>query len=441
MSFKTDRLAALFPEVYAAREGESLLHRVLDATGFELMRADTAVKNLLKSHWIDYAKAGGLDGLGALLGVTRRLLPDGTPEDDDTFRPLLKSTVPSFVGGGTVEAVKGAVRAALGLPYDLVLFEEQQAGPSGISSQHLKDLVAGLKDLVQIEEFSPKAEVILGNALPSPLGSTTILEANFATIQPVAPRIEWTFTKGGGRYLSLVREDTGAGIRSKGDFEVPEGSTLVLAGDGITHFSASIGTLNVSSFFSDIDGTSPPQLPDVPAGDSRWIFSALRGAEFDLSKFDQGETLDATTFSVRMAWIRFQPLTFDVVVPYFVEAAIRRIVTTSGYDKRFKIFKGLSLDAIQKVVDRSRAAGVRGMVQYSLALPGESSDKTPWEDQGATEKFSGAIDDISSETHDASESLLVGALDSALEMHDTYERFVIGGVFNVSVFDGSFGFQ
>jgi hypothetical protein len=441
VSIKTDRLAALFPDIYASREGASLLHRLLDAIGAENVHADTAVKVLLKSHWVDYATGGGLDGLGALLGVSRRLLADGTPEDDGTFRPLLKSTVPSYIGGGTVEAIKGAVRAALGLPYDLDLFQKQLAGPGGSASNKLLELVAGLRTLVQIEEFSPKAEVILGHAAPTATGSTTTLEANFTTIQPAPPRIEWTFNQGGGRHLSLLRQDSGAGIVSTGEFEVPDQSTLLLAGKGVAGFSASIGTRDVTSWFKDIDGVSPPQLPEVPTGDSRWIFSAKVSAEFDVSSYDRGQSFDAAGFSVRMAWIREQPLTFDVIVPYFVEAAIRRILGGTGYETRFKVFKGLSLDAIQKVVDRSRAAGVRGMVQYSLALPGESTEKNPWEDQAATEAFSGLIEDRSSETNDTVEGLTVGALEHSLEMHDAFEHFAIGGVFNVSVFDGSFGFQ
>jgi len=440
MSLKTDRLAALFPAVYASREGESLLHRVLDAVGAELVHADAAVKSLLKSHWIDYATAGGLDGLGALLGVSRRLLSDGTPEGDDTFRPLLKSTVQSFIGGGTVEAIKGAVRAALGLPYDLDLFQRQLAGPGGVPGANLLQLVAGLRDLVRVEEFSPKAEVILGSALPTATGSTTVLEVSFNTIQPSAPRIEWTFTKGGGRGLSLVREDTGAGIASRPKFEVREGQTLVLAGDTAATFSASIGTQDVTTSFTGFGGASPA-LPPVPSGTSRWIFTAAHGAEFNLSAFDQAEVFDAAAFSVRMAWIRNQPLTFDVVVPYFVDAAVRRILTATGYDGRFKVFKGLSLDGIQKVVDGSRAAGVRGTVQYSLALPGESTERTSWDDQGATEVFAGVVQDQQTETLDVTESLLAGALGDALESHDAVERFALGGVFNVSVFDGSFGFQ
>ena len=441
MSFKTDRLAALFPDVYAARERDSLLHQVLDALAAELVNSDAAVKDLLKSHWIDYAGAGGLDGLGALLGVVRRRLPDGTPEGDETFRPLLKSTVLSFIGGGTVEAIKGAVRAALGLPYDLELFAKQIAGPGGAVNRGLADLVAGLDRLVKIEEFSPKTEVVLGSALPTAVGSTTTLDVNFATVEPVVPRIEWTFTQGGGRHLSLVRQDSGAGIASRDEFVVPEGSTLLLAGEGATGFSASIGTTDVSSWFADLTGAAPPALPEVPAGGSRWVFSAARAGEFGFAAYDGGDTFDAAAFTVRMAWVRYQPLTFDVVVPYFVEAAVKRILAGTGYENRFRVFKGLSLDAIQKVVDDKRAAGVRGMVQYSLSLPGESSEKTPWEEHAVVERFSATAEHRHAETHDTFEDLLVGALSSALETHDASEHFAIGGVFDVAVSDGSFGFQ
>lgn len=441
MSFKTDRLAALLPDVYAAREGDSLLHRLLDALAAELLHSDAAVKDLLKSHWIDHASGGGLDGLGSLLGVARRRLPDGTREGDDTFRPLLKSTVLSFVGGGTVEALKGAIRAALGLPYDLALFERQLVGPGGKTSTGMADLIAGLDRLVRIEEFSPKAEVVLGNAPASAGGSSATLEVNFATIEAVAPRIEWSFTQGAGRHLSLVRQDSGAGVASREEFVVPQGSTLVLAEDASGRFSASIGTSEVSDWFVDIGGTAPAVLPKVPTGDSKWVFSAARAGEFGFSTYDSGETFDAPAFAIRMAWIRYQPLTFDVVVPYFVDAAVKRILAGTGYEKRFRVFAGLSLDAIQRVVDSKRAAGVRGMVQYSLSLPGESSERVPWEDHAAGEHFSAALDHRYGEQHDADEDLLVGALGSAREVHDAHERFAIGGVFDVAVSDGSFGFQ
>lgn len=438
MSFKTDRLIALFPDAYAAGEGGSLLHQVLDAIGAELMRGDAAIKDLLKSHWVDYAKGGGLDGLGALLGVARRLLPDGTPEGDDTFRPLLKSTVSSFVGGGTVAAMKGAVRAALGLPYDLALFRKEI--DSRGSNSTTAALIAGLENLVRVEEFAPKLEVALGSATAAIGGSTLTMDLDFNSVEPLPPRIEWTFT-GSGRQLAVKLQDTGAGVVAAPDFEVPPGATLLLAGSTVADFSASIGSNDVSNRFKAGDGVSPPKLPLVPSGASKWVFTAARGAAFDASLFDRGQSYDSSAFSVRMQWLRLQPLVFDVIVPYFVDAAVRTLLTGTGFENRFKLFKGLSLDAMQKIVDRNRAAGVRGTVQYAISLPAESSERKPWEDHSALETLNGQLQHQSTETQDAGESLAVGALDSESERHDTSERFALGGVFNVAVFDGAFGFQ
>ncbi len=440
MSFKTDRLVALFPEAYAAREGESLLHHVLDALGAELVSGDAAIKNLLKSHWVDYAKGGGLDGLGALLGVVRRLLPDGTPEGDDTFRPLVKSTVSSFVGGGTVEAMKGAVRAALGLPYDLKLFEQQLAARGGADAATAA-LIDGLAKLVKVEEFAPKLEVMLGSATPSAGGSTLTLDLDFASVEPMPPRIEWSFTAGGGRQLSLRLQDTGAGIVADPAFEVPQGKTLVLSGSSTAEFTASIDSTDVSARFKASDGVSQPALPRVPSGASKWVFGSAHGAVFDASAFDRSETFDGAAFSVRMQWLRLQPLVFDVIVPFFVDAAVQGLLAGTGLEKRFRLFKGLSLDAMQKIVDRNRAAGVRGTVQYAISLPAESSERKPWDDQGAIEAFKAELGHQHGEIHDASETLTTGALDSESEDHDAVEHFAIGGVFGVAVFDSAFGFH
>src|SRR5215472_4349325 len=119
MSYKTDRLVALLPDAYGALDRESVLYKVLDVFGSELITADGKVKDLLKSHWVRYAAGAALDGLASIYGVERRILRGGQPEPDDAFRTRLQSVVPLFTGGGTVKAVLGAVRSALGLPFDL----------------------------------------------------------------------------------------------------------------------------------------------------------------------------------------------------------------------------------------------------------------------------------------------------------------------------------
>lgn len=450
MSFKTDRLVALFADAHAVHDRSSLLYQWLDAVGAELMQGDASIKRLLRSHWIDHAEGGGLDGLAAMFGVERRLLPGGQPEGDDTFRPLVKSIARSFVGGGTVEALRAAVRAALGLPGDLKIFEQQLTGLGGRRTPEIAALVQGLDALVQVEEFAPRQEEMLGQSLASDGGSELMIEIDSATVEGRPPRIEWSFTQGAGRQLSVTRLDTGTGVRSlprpatvvegtAPELVVAQGETLLLAGGG-ADFSASIGSLSVTEAFQPLGAGSRPGLPTVPEGHSRWLFRAGAGATFDDARFDASESLDAPAFSVRMTWQRLQPLVFDVVVPYFVDIAVQRLLARSGQKRRIRLFKGLSLDAIQRVVDEHRAAGVQGGVQYAIALPGESTERSPWDDQAMREQFSAQLTDRHDERHDMDEDIFIGALDTAAERHDAAETFVIGGNFNVAVFDGSFGF-
>src|SRR5207247_538734 len=104
---------------YAAREEGSLLARLLAAAGASLQDGDGALSRLLRSHWIDYAEGGGLDGLAGIFGVERRRLREGELEGDEAFRRRLKSVVRLYTGGGTVQALKGAVQAGSGLARDL----------------------------------------------------------------------------------------------------------------------------------------------------------------------------------------------------------------------------------------------------------------------------------------------------------------------------------
>ena len=147
MSYKTERLTQLFPETYAASDRQSLLYQLLDAAGAELMAADESIKRLLKSHWVEYAEGPALDGLAATFGVTRRQLRSADLESDAAFRQRLKSIVPLFAGGGTRRAVLGAVRSALGLPFDL---DQLGLGPA------YAPLRRDIENLIRLEEFSPK---------------------------------------------------------------------------------------------------------------------------------------------------------------------------------------------------------------------------------------------------------------------------------------------
>lgn len=432
MSFKTDRLAALFPDAYAAREGSALLRALLDALGLELMRADASIKTLLKSHWVNYAQGDGLDGLAATFGVERRRLPDGSAEPDRIFRRRLKSTVPSFTGGGTVKAVAGAVRSALGLPYDLEAFRNEIAGPGGDPTGKLTPLVDALTGLVRVEEFTPKPETVLSSPVTvTGDQSSVMVEIDYSSTQQVYPRIEWTFPAGGGRELTVQRLDTGTGVRSRPALVVAPGSTLVLSAVAGGTLSAAIGTSELSSQFTAWDGVSPAFLPELPGGHSKWAFTA-KGSAFDTARLDAGDTFDAPDFAIRIVWTRRQPLTFDVIVPYFLRQAVDAIKAATGFGGELFSYEGLPLEIIQKVVDQARAAGVRGTVHFSLSFA---------DGHAMSDQLTALVDRADREVLDMQDVLTVGSVDSATERHELGEVFVIGGVFDVARFDGSFGFQ
>ena len=428
MSFKTDRLSALFPDAYAARDRGSLLYRLLDAVGAELMEADESVKALLKSHWVTYAAGDALDGLAGTFGLTRRRLPDGvTLEPDTVLRERLKAVVPYFTGGGTVKAVVGAVRSALGLPFDLEFFRRQATGPGGRPAEEIDALVKALEELVQLEEFSPKPE----RALSPPVTTTgetseVVVEVGFSSVQQAYPRIEWTFTRGGARFLTVQRLDSGAGIRSDATLRVNPGETVVLTANDQGALTASIGTTDITARFKAWDGASPPLLPSLPFGlTTQWKLTARAGT-FGTSTFDDTEGFDTPLFAVSFQWVRRLPLTFDVIVPYFLPDSITKNTSL------FFFWEGLPREVIQKVVDQTRAAGVRGSVHFSLRFD---------EDHAVEDRLAGLLEHRIRETQDASEAMAVGSVNTATEDHQMDESFAVGGVFNVSRFDGSTGFN
>jgi hypothetical protein len=423
MSFKTDELARLFPDVYAVDDAESLLYKLIDAVGAELMVADGKVKGLLKSHWVNYAEGAALDGLGETFGVQRRRLRDGTLESDDGFRLRLRSVVPLFTGGGTRNAVLGAVRSALGLPFDL----DQLNLPAEFAA--LRD---DIERLVTLEEFSPVTERLVDTSAAADDSSELILVVETPAIVEVRPQIRWTFSSGGGRQLSLELLDAGTGIKSEDQLVVPEGEALVLSYGSDGSLSAALGPDDVSELFVNLDGTAPAVLPEVPLDRSEWRFR-VRSGLFDVGTFDGDDAYDLPEFEIEMVWVRHRPLTFDVRVPYFLQQSVAELTQRHGYEGSPFVFQGLPLERIQEVVDQTRAAGVRGDVYFSLDFF-ESHDQR--EDRFSTPAVHRVREDAAS-----TDLFSVGSFNRNAEAHDVGEAFVIGGVWDVSTFDDQHGLQ
>jgi hypothetical protein len=421
MSYKTDRLIDLFPDVYAARDRESLLYKLLDAAGAELMAADQSIKALLKSHWVNYAGGAGLDGLGAIFGVERRRLPGGTLETDEAFRLRLKSIVPLFTGGGTRRSVLGAVRSALGFPFDL----SQLNLPPQFAT-----LRADLEDLITLVEFSPAPQRLVSELVDPAPGGELILDVPVVSVRPERPRLAWTFTRGGGRRLQLELVGSGQGVKSEEGLVFPQGQTLFLSAGSNGSLIAFLGTTEVSARFHGLGG-GPAILPEVPRQPSQWRFTSS-GSLFDASVFDGDDTFDLPYFQIEMTWRSYEPLTFDVYVPYFLKAVVNELKQQHNFPGEIFVYEGLDLKTIQQVVDQTRAAGVRGNVHFSLNFR---------DDHAQSETFQ--LDGVNHVVEEAGavEALLVSSNNVLSEPHEPAERFAVGGVFNFSRFDSVFAFM
>ena len=171
-------------------------------------------------------------------------------------------------------------------------------------------------------------------------------------------------------------------------------------------------------------------MPAVPPGRSEWVFTAVSGL-YDVSAFDQADSFDLPRFSVELVWISQEPLTFEVYLPYFLDRAVAALAARRGYTGKLLAFSGLPRERIQQVVDQTRAAGVRGSVNFTLNF---------YDDHQMRDALRLAGVEAARETHDQSDSLTVGSLNQASETHDQSDRLVIGAVFDVSPFDQSHGF-
>lgn len=433
-SYKTGRLTDLFPEAYAAGDRESLLHKLLDAVGAEFMVADEAIKRLLKSHWVDYAEGAALDGLAATFEVTRRQFRGGDLESDAAFRQRLKSIVPLFAGGGTRRAVIGAVRSALGLPFDL---DQLNLGSDYAA------LRRDIENLIRLEEFSPKGERILGGdvteaVVDGRLASELALDINLPSVGAQRPAIQWKFTQGGARELALVVTPLAGGTvqgvksvpHSLQALVIPAGETLVLTAVENGRLSAAIGFTELAASFTNLDGSTPALLPQVPEGGSRWSFRA-QSALFDISLFDDANTFDLPLFAVEMSWQRYEPLTFDVHVPYFLKEAVAGLAAFYKYPGSLFVFEGLPVEALVEVVDQTRAVGVRGSVQFSLNF----LDVHNQAEQFALEGQHSVVEAL-----DARDALTATSVNDNAEDQAMRETLVIGGVWDISPFDQGHGF-
>ena len=96
------------PSRVYTKEESSNLYKFLSSFANEMDQVTGAMEELRKTKFIDTAMGQDLDKLGALLNLKRF-----STENDEGFRARVKTRVQTFIGGGTVEALKQIIRLAL----------------------------------------------------------------------------------------------------------------------------------------------------------------------------------------------------------------------------------------------------------------------------------------------------------------------------------------
>ena len=105
ITFMLDNL----PNLYN-KEDESNLYKVLKPIADSLDAFLQDVNRVRESNFIDNANYDDLEKIAKLLNMTRLI-----NESDEAFRGRIRTKVPSFIGGGTLSAIKQVVTSYLGV--------------------------------------------------------------------------------------------------------------------------------------------------------------------------------------------------------------------------------------------------------------------------------------------------------------------------------------
>lgn len=98
------------PDRIYYKESDGNLYKFLNSISKELDTFLIELDNVKNSKFIDYTSGAHLDRLGILLNINRF-----NNESDESYRGRIKSKIPSFIGGGSISAIKQVVNNYLGV--------------------------------------------------------------------------------------------------------------------------------------------------------------------------------------------------------------------------------------------------------------------------------------------------------------------------------------
>lgn len=309
MVTRVEKIAERFPHFYLHWEHTSLIYSLIHAMGTQFDEMEKDLLTIMRSHWVDSANDGDLDRFGSIFNMTRReFLVNGTitKEPDQEYRNRLKMAITSYMGGGTVPAIRMMVRIALGLPIDYPIVINEN--PPKIRKWS-KEVKAG-------NEWQMKSYTIQESV---PDITLTVVSPDVIISNPTI--------------MNMTTEEaiTFRGTLKTGDIlQIKKGQAF----------------LNNKDLSNNL---SSPRVPTLPRQRSKWKYTEDIGANigvFDYTQFDTSVFAVDILSSITMVWIARQPASFDVLIP-------REMLQKAGITEQY----------LQELVDLIKAAGVVGTVK------------------------------------------------------------------------------
>jgi len=274
----TQRIIERLPEFYKTREKKSLLLQFIDSFGKSLGEVEKDVFQIMRGHWVDTAKGSDLDELGAIFTVVRQ-----TGEEDQPYRRRIKRALQEYKGGGTVDAIRLALRS----------------------------LFVPLGDTFEIMEFPPTP-----TTFEVAVSSGDAWKMSSLGIGSVVPSVSITVESGDAevRDPRLINKTTGESTGFEGLLK--SGQELVLKENRAT-----------VDGHDATNGLNPKKMASIPRFESEWQYTEFlhgRIGVFDKGSFD--EAFFATPLAkvrIGFSWTTLKASTVEVRVS-------RRVLERTG---------------------------------------------------------------------------------------------------------------
>ncbi len=299
-----NRIADRFPSIYKTWDENSLIFKFLHAFAKRFEESQKDAARMLRGHWIDTARGGDLDRLGALFNLTR-----GRGEGDNDFRDRIKNAIQEYRGGGTVKAIQSSLTAVLDLEAD---------------------------ERVEIVENPPKKMRV-----EKKVRAGTIWSISSNSIEDVKPTITISVVEENAEanHPTLQNLATGETILYKGTLKT--GQELVLKDRK--------ATLDKTDATKQTAGTGTPTLTRRT---TEWQYTEALSEKigvFDSAVFNESIfAVGIPEVSIQYQWTALLPATFEV-------HASKAALTRSGVDE----------EALGKLINQVKASGVTAIIKTS----------------------------------------------------------------------------